>query len=445
MKAKYSIIFLSVLLLSFGSGIAQTKELNLQEALQLAAKGNRLLQVQALENRKAEAAVKEVKSFLLPSVTMNAGYNVYGERPVIYLRNESSLSKVNDVRYGGRFAFDGNITATYPILNSTLQSNIRIAGITEQIRKQETKNTEDELALNIAQLYLSMLLNKEQQIVLKQSMLRNERALQDSRSLFLQGKNLKTDTLSNYISVQNLKASISLLENNKKVMSVQFNQLLGLDDSTTFDLKGDFSGPLNENNLQDLNTRFAVAIDNRKDVKIRSLEIEQSKELKEEAIASYKPQLWAIAQYQVQSQTDDFQFWNSSAPRTSFAGVRLSIPLYSGNRLKYKTAQSELSIKQNELALTELKSSIQTELVSLNANLQHAYNQWQIQQENVNAAQINYAMMNDRYHYGLGNRLELTDAELALTNAKLQALQSVFSIRLIEIQINKAMGLLSLN
>ena len=161
--------------------------------------------------------------------------------------------------------------------------------------------------------------------------------------------------------------------------------------------------------------------------------------------ASFRPQLSAIAQYQVQNQSDNLKLWNYAFPRTSFAGLKLSIPLFSGNRLKYRSSQSQLTIQQNELALTELENKIQTEIVTLSANLQEAYNQWSIQQQNVEAAQINYSMMNDRYRYGLGNRLELTDSELALTKAKLDNLQSVFSIRLIELQFKKAIGILKLN
>ena len=108
MKKHYQKLFwLSVLLFAANTMSAQTKELSLQVALQMASKGNRKLQIQWLENRKAAEAVKEAKSFLLPTVTANGGYTVYGERPVIYLRNENGSPKLDDVKYGGRFSMDG--------------------------------------------------------------------------------------------------------------------------------------------------------------------------------------------------------------------------------------------------------------------------------------------------------------------------------------------------
>ncbi len=88
---------------------------------------------------------------------------------------------------------------------------------------------------------------------------------------------------------------------------------------------------------------------------------------------------------------------------------------------------------------------MQTELVTYSSNLQEAYNQWEIQQQNVTAAEISYSMMNDLYHYGLGTRLEFNDAELALTKAKLNNLQAVYTIKIFELQLKKSMGILQLN
>ena len=446
MKKQYQrIMLLSALSLTINSVYAQTKEITLKEALQLASKGNRHLQIQVLQNKKMEEAVKEAKSFLRPTVSMNTMYSVYGERPVIYLRNETGQKKVNDVRFGGRFVFDGNITASYPILNPVSNSNIRMAGFGQEIQKLETKNTEEQLAMDITQLYLTALVTKERKLLLEQSLRRNERALKDSRSLFLQGKSLKTDTLSNYIAVQNLVAAISALNNNINVLSVQLKQLAGIENNVQLEFTDSLSESFDEAMFQITSAGHAIAIDNRKDLKIQSLTLDQRKEQLTGTKAEYKPQLSVVAQYQIQSQADNLQFWNYGFPRTSFAGIRLTIPIYSGGRMKYRAAQSQIEIEKNALAVIELKNKIQTETISLSANLQEAYNQWQIQKQNVKAAEINYAMMNDRYRYGLGNRLELTDAELALTKARLDQLHSIYNIRMVETELKKALGILNLD
>ncbi|MGB4845334.1 MAG: TolC family protein [Ferruginibacter sp.] len=446
MKKFFKILFLLPLSVTLADSVsAQSRELSLADALQIASTGNRNLQIRLLEERKAEEKIKETKSFLRPSVDLNSSYNVFAGRPVIYLRNDAASPKVNDVKYGGSFAFAGAVTASYPLLNHAVKSNVKLASINSAIQKQETKNTEEELALEISQLYLSIVYHKEERIQLEQSLLRNERALKDSRSLFLQGKNLKTDTLSNFISVQNLKAGISALDNTINVYTQQLKQLMGVEGAINFIFTDSIHTQSLESNYLISSSGFSVAMDNRKDVKIKSLQIEENKEQLQGIKASFKPQLALVAQYQVQSQADNFKFGEYRLPRSSYAGVQLNIPIYSGGRLKNKTAQSTLAIQQNELALAELKNRVQTELVTYSSNLREAYNQWEIQQQNVSAAEINYSMMNDRYRYGLGTRLELNDAELALTKAKLNNLQAVYTIKIFELQLKKAMGILQLN
>ena len=63
--------------------------ISMQDAFIIASKGNRPLMIESIRLRKADEAIRESRSYLLPSVSANASYNVYGERPVIYLRNGS--------------------------------------------------------------------------------------------------------------------------------------------------------------------------------------------------------------------------------------------------------------------------------------------------------------------------------------------------------------------
>ena len=112
MKKNYQkLAWLTAMLLITSSVLAQTKEISLRDALLIASKGNRQLQIRQLENKKAAEAVKEAKSFLLPTVTANSGYTIFTERPVIFLRNENSSPKLNDMKTGGRFSFDGKYPA----------------------------------------------------------------------------------------------------------------------------------------------------------------------------------------------------------------------------------------------------------------------------------------------------------------------------------------------
>ena len=119
----------------------------------------------------------------------------------------------------------------------------------------------------------------------------------------------------------------------------------------------------------------------------------------------------------------------------------MSIPIYSGNRQKHKSTQIQYSLQQANNELREIESQINTEVAILKAELEDAYLQKKTQEKNVEAAQVNFTMFQERYYHGLSTRLELTDAELALTQAKINRVQAIYQIRLIELQLQKALGI----
>lgn len=437
---KISILILGLSSIAFTRLAAQdsSRQLSLSMALELAAKGNKTLQAQQLETFKANEAVEEAKSYRKPSVNAQASYTIFAELPVIYLRDESASPKVNDVKYAGHFAFDGSIGAQYPLVNPVFESRIRHAKIDVQQADLKTRMSNENIAFHVTRLYLGLLMNTEQQEVLLQSLQRNERALADAKAFYLQGKALKTDTLSHHLAVQQLKLALSNLASDRRNAFSQLNVLLGTADSTNWELTDKIANNFPSSLHETENISFEQLIQQRHDIRLSNIELLKNKEQLNTTRAAFKPQLWATAAYQIQSQTDDFQFWKAPVPRTSFVGVRLNVPIYSGNRLRHQRTQAQLNIQQKELAIAELTSQANAELSTIERNYQQAQHEWKVQQERAQAASVSYNMLYDRYRHGIATRLELNDAELALTQAKLSTLQASYKINLLQLEWQKA-------
>lgn len=427
------------------SGVyAQLQQMSLKDVLQVTAAGNRQLQIRLLELKRSEELVKEAKSFLLPTVQFNSSYLAFTERPVIYLRDENATPKASDTKYGGRLAFDANVTAVYGLTNPLVKNQVKNVQLQQKTDVHNKKMLEEQLAFEVSQLYYTVLFYEQQKQVLLQSRVRNEKALTDARNLYLQGKNLKTDTLSHYIAVQNINLAVSSLENQIQVALMQMKQLMGVELSMEL-LLTDSLAVQEEVAYQTISSSaMEIAKNHRPDVQIAQLQIQQTKIQMERVKAMYKPQLQVFAQYQLQSQADDYRFKYYGLPRTSFAGVRFHVPIYSGNRMKYQSAAVSISIKQQELALADLTRKVETTVASLSSRLQDEIKQWFIQKRNVDAAFISYQMIDERYRAGLGSRLELADAELVLTKAKLENTRLQYSVKLLTMDLQKALGILKL-
>ena len=101
-------------------------------------------------------------------------------------------------------------------------------------------------------------------------------------------------------------------------------------------------------------------------------------------------------------------------------------------------------MKKNELEQIHLSEKIKTEQATLRLQLIDEIKKWRLQQKSIDAAQEAYQIIYERYQSGLSSRIELSDAELALTKSRLEEKSYIYKIKLIEIELKKSIGKLNL-
>jgi len=436
-----------LLLLSAFQGWGQTvKQISLPEALTMASKGNRQIQIQVLEEMRQRGFTKEVRSQMLPSVTAGGNYLRYFDRQIIFLPGyfAGTTKPVQDVAVGGKNAFNGLVSASQPLLNEGARKQAKAALYDEKIQKEKTADLEGSLGEQISIGYFNMLFMQSQINLQQQSLTRNEKALRDTRSLFAQGRSLKADTLRAFIAVENLKSSISYLHNNLEVAGIHLKRLIGIDDTTAIELSDMLTATSPVMTSYDLDDAIETAGQMRNDIAIQRLSAQKKQILLTVEKAAKLPQVFAVGQYQLQAQADNFKLGQYVWPPTSFVGVQLNVPIFTGNRIKSRISQAAIRIRQEAIGLEDLQQSVRAELATLLSQWKEANEQLNIQTRTVELAELSYTMMDDRYHNGLSSRLELTDAELALTQAKINYLQAIYNHKVIQVQLKRAQGLLRL-
>ncbi|WP_316747147.1 TolC family protein [Pedobacter gandavensis] len=438
---------LALLLLFSGKALyAQEKDLSLAEALAMAAKGNKELQIQTLEEIRYQEITRETKSRLLPSISATAGYSRYFDRQVIFLPGTfaGTTNPVQDVAVGGKNAFNGFLSLNQPVFMENARRQKQVAVINEKIQKEKTTDLESQLAFQISGSYYGLLLMNSQLSLQEQSLLRNNRALQDTRALFAQGRSLKVDTLRSFIAVENLKSSISYLRNNIEVSGIQLKRLIGLNEVVSIKPTDSLHIGQDQARFYTLEEALKTAGLNRQDIRLQQLTIEQQEKQWSASKAERLPQASIVGQYQLQAQADNLHLGSYTVPRTSFLGFQVSVPIFNGNRTNAQINQARIKVRQENIRLNELKEEMNAELAAIISRWKEARAQLLIQKTTVNAAELNYTMMNDRYKNGLSSRLELTDAELALTQGQINYLQSVYTLKVLSVELQRSLGLLKL-
>ncbi len=435
-------IILFLLFFAFGIKAHAQQTLTLDEAISMAYQGNKTLKIQNLEELRSKQAIKEAKTAWLPNVALNGNISRYVDRQVIFLPGTfaGTDKDVQEVNVGGLYQYSGAVTFNQTLFSLKANKQLRSSQIEEQIKRQQTGDLESRLIREVTKTYFQVLLAQKQLVLLEKSLYRNEKALKDAKSLYFQGKGLKTDTLRSYIAVENLKASVSYQLSSIRLSKIQLKQLLGFDENYDFELEDSLTLEDHYDALTVFDESISIENLKRHDLSIQKLIIELEENRLATVKATQSPQISFIGQYQLQSQSDDAKIKSYTWHNTSFIGVNLSIPIFSGGKTTAKLKQHQLKLQEEKIKMEDLYNTVKLELATIISDWNHAKLQYETQKRTVEAAEVNYAMNNQRYSNGIGSKLEVTDAELALTSSQINYLYAIYNLKMSKTELKRALG-----
>jgi outer membrane protein TolC len=301
------------------------------------------------------------------------------------------------------------------------------------------RDKEADVTATVKQVYLRMLVLGKRLQLQKESITRNKKALDDSRSLLAQGKALRVDTLRAFTNLKNLEPDILRLTYAIEVSRQQLKVLLALNEKTEVTLTDTLSYNVGDV-LPDEEGLYKEALNLRPDLKALELNKTISQSQVDVAKAGKLPVLNFVSQYQVQSQANGFKWGGSSWPPVSFAGLQFAIPIFSGNSNKAKVARAKIEVEQSTVNYTNAQEQLRVGVKQVVANLAETNQRIQIQAKVAETAALSYSITQYRYERGVASRLELLDAELGLTTAKSNYLEAVYDYQSAKIDLERVLA-----
>jgi outer membrane protein TolC len=439
LKRVSNIIFYLGLLLPL-SVAAQEKKLSLQEAITIALENNRTIKVSALDVERAEYQTRISRSRVLPSVNLTGQYAHYFKLPVFFGFGPSSNSEeLPYSRIGGEDQFAAAVTLVQPLYLPSQRAEMQRAKLSKNRSELDLKHQESELIASVKQTYLGILVLKERLALQRESLRRNQKVLDDARSLYIQGRALRVDTLRAYTTVKNLEPDILRISDAIRVGKLQLVTLLGLDKDEDIQ----FTDSLFIQSVSDIPTEEEVyeqAKASRPDLQALTVEQRIAHQQSSLAKAGKLPTLSLVGQYQLASQVNDFNVDNARWPSVAFAGLQLNVPLFQGNANTLRVKQSRLAEQQSSLQLQDAQEQLKVEVRQVVSGLHESSERLNTQSIVKSTAEQSYQIIQYRYEKGVASRLELTDAELALTTADSNYLEAVFDYLSAHIQLDRVIG-----
>jgi len=423
----YTIIGSIFLFLFSYIATAQSKKLALKEALALTMANNREVKISSMDIDRSQQQIDIAKSQSLPSVGINGQVAHYFNAPAFFGFGTSSTGneKINYGRFGGKDQVAATLYVNQPLYNAGIKPGLQYARLLQKQSDLLHTGKKTEIAALLKQTYIQVLVLNERIKLQKESLVRNEKALQDARSLLAQGRALRVDTLRAYTSVKNLEPELLKLSYSIDVGKQQLKTLTGIEPSQEIEISDSLILPAVQGQLTE-NEVYAEAKQHRPDLQVLDMQQQLGDQQIKLANAATKPVVSATGQYLLQSQTNRFDYFNAYYPSTTFVGVQLAVPIFSGFSNKAKIRQAKIEKKQSVIRSENASEQLRSEVKQVVANLHETAARIQTQANVKETALLSYDMTQYRYTKGVASRLELTDAELALTAAQSNYLEAVY-------------------
>ncbi len=450
-------LLFSVLVMS-GSLVAQPRMLSVSDAVALALQNNRDLIAARLEREKSAEGVREARGLILPQLSLDFQYGHSFRQTQFFPTNlfpTGGMGGVSPFGSGGAGfaaielsninAYTASLTLRQPLFRPQIFTAIGIAGTLKTLTEQTYQATRSNVITDVKKSYYDVLIAQEQVKLLEQSIARGEQALNDTRLLYKQGLAADIDTLRAFVNVENLRPALikaqSLVDIAKTVLKTKLNLNASDDFVLTDSLVFDGNPP-----ILNFEAAYNEAIANRPEVNQLKLQIDVAEAQLDAELEKFLPTLDAQAQYQRLTLANNFQFDQYSWGNNLSVGLQLSVPLslpfITSNYIQTsaKVQQARLEKKKSETLYENVRENIRAEVKNVLSTIEEATKRLQVQATTVQSAERSYNITRLRRAQGIGSALELTDAELALTQAKGNYLQAVYDYLVAKINLEKSLG-----
>lgn len=403
--------------------VEDTLRLTLQGAQELALQRNDALRAKQLGAERAQRATQEKWGGLLPTLSASGNYSRYLKKPVIFLPQGSPIGPVLEI--GSDNSYQGAVQAHLPLFAMPVYRGVQMGKIDQAIAEEDVRGTRLGIVGQVRLAFINLLLAHDSRDVMEESMARAETTLRNVEQLKAQGMVSEYDLLRARVQVGNLQPMLIQARQGVELAEMGLRALIGVAEEVQL---------LPLGSLDDLAEGLAPRVSTAdtsmgSSSQIRMLELQEQKMHKQYELIrdSRWPVLAAFANYQVQTQANDFKFDDYRWVQTAVVGLQVSVPLFTGLTKLRQEQQVRLGAREVALQRSYAVQQVAIKVRMARQQMVAAHESMVAQRAAVELAARGREIASARYAAGAGNLLELNDAELALTQARLGYNQSIYA------------------
>ncbi|YAF97075.1 MAG: TolC family protein [Nodularia sp. CChRGM 3473] len=380
--------------------IQRTVPITLAQALELAKRHNRDLQIAILELERSQSALRESQAALFPNVDLSSSLTNSGDG----FTGSGSQSSTS---------FNGQAQVNYDLYTSgNRQASIRAAEEQLRIDELDVENRSLEIQLNVTTQYYD-LQQADEQVRINQSAVENAQAsLRDAQAREQAGVGTRFDVLQAKVNLANAQQDLTNALSQQQIARRRFATLLNLAQSVDISA----ADPVEIAGLwpQTLEETIVRALQNRPELQQVLAQRNINEQQRRQALSRLGPQISLNGNYNLVDRFDD----GISATDGYSVGLRASLNLFDGGAARANAAQSKVNIAIAQTQFASQRDQIRFDVEQFYAQLQSNLDNVQTSSVALNQAREALNLARLRFEAGVGTQTDIIFAENDLTRTE---------------------------
>jgi len=328
--------------------------------------------------------------------------------------------------------FDTRARYTQAVFDSRLAHELRAASERVAASNYALQDVRELIALITTDLYLDAVAESSR-VDAARAQLRTAQAVYDrARDLKDSGLIAGIDVLRAQVQLQAQQQRLVTVENELAKQKLRLARAIGLPQGQEFAQTDAFmNAPPNTPALAEA---LRIALDSRSDYRRAMTLVRAAEETRKAALGRRLPSLQVNADY------GDIGRTPANSHGTMLLQGTLSIPIYTGRRVRAEVLESDALLEQRKAEVSNLRDQIEYEIRTANLDIRSAADQLQVAQAGKDLARQQLEQAQDRFSAGVANGLEVTQAQEAVVTADENYISALYALNTAQAALARATG-----
>ena len=422
----------------------QPLELTLPEDLSRALEHNESYLIAEQEQRRAEARVTEARADALPKFSFFGNFTRNFEIPSQFVTidwdpTDGIPPQVSSFKFGFENSVLWGFSARQTLFDGQVFAAYSAARLYARYVKEMRRQSRLDLQRDVSMAFYDAFLAGQRVDVARQALELTTQTRDVVQQKFDQGRTSESDLLRARVQVANLRPEVTQAENLRQLSLTNLRNLLGIEAGVPISLQLTYPDSADWEN-EALDGLLDRARARRPEPLQAELEVRMRQKAVSVASADHYPSLSLSADYAVNAYRERLGLNRWLRSKAWSATLSLSIPIFEGMRVSSGVTQAKVDLSQARLRESAINKMVALDVEKASHDFVEARERLASQSETVRQAEEGYQIAQLRYQEGVGTQLEVTDAMVALTTARLNQSQALRDVLVARVQLRRAVG-----